>query len=82
MNESWQKGYDILKKAALEAEKCNKEASALLKESPLSKENYNKAKELLEKEAQIRNLALEKVEKIHREQTKTLEDQWSSGESS
>ena len=81
MNESWQKGYEILKQANEKADKFRNEAAELLKEPTLTKENYQKVKSLLEKEAQIRNEALEKIEKIHRDETENLEQQWSKGES-
>lgn len=77
MSESWEKSYDILKKANDKIAKNKKDVSKLLKNPKLSKADYKKIKELLEAEAEIRNKATEKVEKIHREKTKNLEQQWS-----
>ena len=74
MGKTWEEGYDIQKQAKKESEKFNLEAKRILFDEPLTKENYQKVKELLEKEAQVRNRALEKVEKIHREETKNLEE--------
>ena len=51
-----------------------------MKNETLSKEDYNKIKELLEKEATIRNQALSKVEEIHREETKNLDQEWKNDE--
>jgi hypothetical protein len=47
-----------------------------LKKPNLSKEDHKKIKELQEAEADIRNKAIEKVEKIHREKTKNFEQEW------
>ena len=78
--EPWEKGYEILKDANKKSEKFRHQVDEIMKSEILSKEDYDKIKELLEKEASIRNQALEKVEKIHREETKNLEQQWSNDE--
>ncbi len=77
--EPWEKGYEILKEANKKTEMLRKQVNDIMKSENLSREDYDKIKELLEKEASIRNQALEKVEKIHREETKNLEQQWSDG---
>ena len=74
---SWDDGYKILKKATEKAEKYQTEAEELLKDKPLTKSNYKKIKNLLEKDASILNKAHDKVEKIHRKNTKNFEQQWS-----
>ncbi len=76
----WEKGYEILKDANQKTEKFRQQVNEIMKNEILSKEDYDKIKELLEKEASIRNKALEKVEKIHREETKNLEQQWTDDE--
>ncbi len=76
MIESWEKSYDILNEANDKISKNNKFVKELLKKPNLSKEDHKKIKELLEAEADIRNKAIEKVEKIHREKTKNLEQEW------
>lgn len=78
MTESWEKSYDILNEANDKIANNNKNVNKLLKKSNLSKEDLKKIKELLDAEAEIRNKALEKVEKIHREQTKNFEQEWSN----
>ncbi len=75
---SWEKSYDILNEANAKIAKNNKNVNRLLKKSNLSKEDLKKIKELLDVEAEIRNKALEKVEKIHREKTKNFEQEWSN----
>lgn len=75
---SWEKSYDILNEANAKIAKNNKNVNKLLKKSNLSKEDLKKIKELLDVEAEIRNKALEKVEKIHREKTKNFEQEWSN----
>ena len=76
MSESWEKSYDILNKANDKISKNNKFVKEILKKPNLSKEDHKKIKELLEAEADIRNKAIEKVEKIHREKTKNFEQEW------
>ncbi len=76
MSESWEKSYDILNEANDKISKNNKFVKELLKKPNLSKEDHKKIKELLEAEADIRNKAIEKVEKIHREKTKNSEQEW------
>ena len=76
MSESWEKSYDILNKANDKISKNNKFVKELLKKPNFSKEDHKKIKELLEAEADIRNKAIEKVEKIHREKTKNFEQEW------
>ena len=78
MSESWEKSYDILNEANNKIAKNNKQVKELLKKSNLSKEDHKKIRELLEAEASIRNKALEKVEKIHREKTKNFEQEWTN----
>lgn len=78
MTESWEKSYDILNEANDKIAKNNKNVNKLLKKPNLSKEDLKKIKELLDVEAEIRNKALEKVEKIHREKTKNFEQEWSN----
>ncbi len=75
MGESWEKSYDILNEANDKISKNNKFVKELLKKPNLSKEDHKKIKELLEAEADIRNKAIEKVEKIHREKTKNFEQE-------
>jgi len=75
LSESWEKSYDILNEANDKISKNNKNVKELLKKPNLSKRDYKKIKELLEAEAEIRNKAIEKVEKIHRENTKNLEQE-------
>jgi len=79
--EPWEEGYEILKEANKKTEKYRQQVEAIMKNVTLSKEDYDKIKELLEKEATIRNQALGKVEKIHREETKNLDQEWESDES-
>lgn len=76
MSESWEKSYDILNEANDKISKNNKFVKELLKKPNFSKEDHKKIKELLETEADIRNKAIEKVEKIHREKTKNFEQEW------
>ena len=76
MSESWEKSYDILNEANDKISKNNKFVKELLKKPNLSKEDHKKIKELLDAEADIRNKAIEKVEKIHREKTKNFEQEW------
>ena len=76
MSESWEKSYDILNEANNKISKNNKFVKEILKKPNLSKEDHKKIKELLEAEADIRNKAIEKVEKIHREKTKNFEQEW------
>lgn len=74
--ESWNDGYEILKKASDKAEKYKTKAEKLMKEKPLTKSNYKKIKNLLEKEASIKNQAHDKIEKIHRKKTENLDSSW------
>jgi len=76
LSESWEKSYDILNEANDKISKNNKFVKELLKKPNLSKEDHKKIKELLEAEADIRNKAIEQVEKIHREKTKNFEQEW------
>jgi predicted metal-dependent RNase len=76
LSESWEKSYDILNEANDKISKNNKFVKELLKKPNFSKEDHKKIKELLEAEADIRNKAIEKVEKIHREKTKNFEQEW------
>ncbi|HEU03664.1 MAG TPA: hypothetical protein ENH95_00845 [Nitrosopumilus sp.] len=76
MSESWEKSYDILNEANDKISKNNKFVKEILKKPNLSKEDHKKIKVLLEAEADIRNKAIEKVEKIHREKTKNFEQEW------
>lgn len=76
MSESWEKSYDIIQEANKKIAKNKEDVNRLLKNPNLSKADYKKIKELLEAEAAIRNEAIKKVEKIHREKTKNLEQQW------
>ncbi len=76
MSESWEKSYDILNEANDKISKNNKFVKEILKKPSLSKEDHKKIKVLLEAEADIRNKAIEKVEKIHREKTKNFEQEW------
>ena len=76
--ESWDKGYEILDDANKKSEKFRKQVEEIMKSEKLSIQDYEKIKSLLEKESEIRNDALEKVEKIHREQTKNFEQEWSN----
>ncbi len=71
--ESWEAGYEILRKTNLEADKYRKKVQELMVEKELTQENYEKIKEYLEKESEIRCKALEKVEKIHRDKTENLD---------
>ncbi len=71
--ESWETGYEILRKANLEADKYRKKVQEIMVEKELTQENYEKIKEYLEKESEIRCKALEKVEKIHRDKTENLD---------
>ncbi len=71
--ESWEAGYEILRKANLEADKYRKKVQEIMVEKELTQENYEKIKEYLEKESEIRCKALEKVEKIHRDKTENLD---------
>lgn len=73
--ESWDKGYEILDKANKKSEKFRKQVDEIMKSEKLSIQDYEKIKSLLEKESEIRNDALEKVEKIHRDKTENP-DQW------
>ena len=77
MSESWDKSYDILNEANAEISKNNKSVKKILEKSKLSKEDHKRIKALLEAEAEIRKKAIEKVEKIHREKTKNLQQEWS-----
>ncbi len=76
MSEYWEKSYDIINEANDKISKNNKFVKELLKKPNLSKEDHKKIKELLDAEADIRNKAIEKVEKIHREKTKNFEQEW------
>jgi predicted metal-dependent RNase len=76
LSESWEKSYDILNEANNKISKNNKFVKEILKKPNLSKEDHKKIKELLEAEADIRNKAIEQVEKIHREKTKNFEQEW------
>ncbi len=76
MIESWEKSYDILNEANDKISKNNKFVKELLKKPNFSKEDHKKIKEILDAEADIRNKAIEKVEKIHREKTKNFEQEW------
>ncbi|MFB5645502.1 MAG: hypothetical protein ACE5R3_02755 [Nitrosopumilaceae archaeon] len=78
MSDSWEKSYDILDEANDKISKNNKNVKELLKKPNLSKEDHKKIKELLETEADIRNKAVEKVEKIHRDKTKNFEQEWTN----
>jgi F0F1-type ATP synthase membrane subunit b/b' len=78
LSESWEKSYDILNEANNKIAKNNKDVQKLLKKSSLTIQDHKKIKELLEAEANIRNKALEKVEKIHREKTRNFEQEWSN----
>ncbi|HSB49901.1 MAG TPA: hypothetical protein VLC72_01035 [Nitrosopumilaceae archaeon] len=78
MSESWEKSYDILNEANDKIAKNNKNVNKLLKKPNLSKKDLKKIKKLLDIEAEIRNKALEKVEKIHREKTKNFEQEWTN----
>jgi hypothetical protein len=75
LSDSWEKSYDILNEANEKISKNNKNVKEILNKPNLSKEDHKKIKELLNAEAEIRNKALEKVEKIHREKTKNLEQE-------
>ena len=77
MSESWDKSYNIINEANTKISKNNKSVKKILEKSKLSKEDHKKIKELLETEAEIRRKAIEKVEKIHREKTKNLQQEWS-----
>ena len=78
LSESWEKSYDILNEANDKISKNKKSIKEILNKSKLSKEDHKKIKELLDAEAEIRNKALEKVEKIRREKTKNFEQEWTS----
>ena len=78
LSESWEKSYDILNEANDEISKNNQNVKKILNKTHLSKEDHKKIKELLEAEAEIRNKALEKVEKIHREKTRNFEQEWTN----
>jgi len=78
LSESWEKSYDILNEANDKIAKNNKNVNKLLKKPNLSKKDLKKIKKLLDIEAEIRNKALEKVEKIHREKTKNFEQEWTN----
>lgn len=78
MSESWEKSYDILNEANNKIAKNNKDVQKLLKKLNLTAEDHKKIKELLEAEADIRNKALDKVEKIHREKTRNFEQEWTN----
>lgn len=78
MKESWEKSYKILEEANSKIEQKNKDVSELLKTPNLSENEYKKIKELLEAEIAIRNEAIDKVVKIHRDNTENLEQQWDS----
>lgn len=73
--ETWEDGNDILKETFNKTEKIRKEISEIMKKDPMSKDDYKKIKALLEDEAVIRNTALEKVEKIHRDNTENVDQQ-------
>ncbi len=79
--EPWEEGYEILKDVNKKTEKYRQQVEEIMKNETLSKEDYDKIKGLLEKEAMIRNQALDKVEKIHREETKNLDQEWENDES-
>ncbi len=78
MSESWEKSYDIIQDANKKIAKNNKDVAKLLKKPKLSMKSYQKIKALLESEAAIRNEAIQKIEKIHRENTKNFEQQYDS----
>jgi F0F1-type ATP synthase membrane subunit b/b' len=78
LSESWEKSYDILNEANNKIAKNNKDVQKLLKKLNLTAEDHKKIKELLEAEADIRNKALDKVEKIHREKTRNFEQEWTN----
>ncbi len=78
MSESWEKSYDILNEANDKISKNNKNVKEILSKPNLSKDDHKKIKELLQAEAEIRNKAIEKVEKIHRQNTKNLEQEWTN----
>jgi len=79
--EPWEEGYEILKDANKKTEKYRQQVEEIMKNETLSKEDYDKIKGFLEKEAMIRNQALDKVEKIHREETKNLDQEMENDES-
>ena len=78
MVKSWEESYGILNKANKKLAKNNKEVQEILKKQNLSKDDHKKIKKLLEEETKIRNKALDKVEKIHREQTQNFEQEWTN----
>ena len=78
LSESWEKSYDILNEANDKISKNKKSIKEILNKPKLSKEDHKKIKELLDAEAEIRNKALEKVEKIRREKTKNFEQEWTN----
>lgn len=78
LSESWEKSYDIIQEANKKIAKNNKDVAKLLKNKKLSMKRYQKIKALLESEAAIRNEAIQKIEKIHRENTKNFEQQYDS----
>jgi len=79
--EPWEEGYEILNDANKKTEKYRQQVEEIMKNETLSKEDYDEIKGLLEKEAMIRNQALDKVEKIHREETKNLDQELENDES-
>jgi len=79
--EPWEESYEILKEANKKTEKYRQQVEEIMKNETLSKEDYDKIKELLEKEAVTRSQAIGKVEKIHREETKNLDQEWEDDES-
>lgn len=76
MSESWEKSYDIIDNANKRIEKNKKGVDEILKKQVLSEDDHKKINELLSTESEIRNKAIEKVEKIHREKTKNFEQEW------
>ena len=72
---SWEDGNNILKENFKKTEKLHMEISKIMKKDSLSQDDYTKIKTLLEEEASIRNEALEKVEKIHRDITENKDQQ-------
>jgi hypothetical protein len=76
VKEPWEKSYKILDEANNKIKEKKKDVSKLLKSQNFSEDEYKKVKELLEDEIEIRNEAIDKVIKIHRDNTENLEQQW------
>ena len=72
---SWDDGNNILKENFKKTEKIHEEILEIMKKNSLSQDDYKKIKVLLEEESSIRNEALEKVEKIHRDITENTDQQ-------